>query len=468
MSMTLNSALQIAASGVNAYQAAIGVTSENISNINTPGYTTQTAVLETVGQAGSSGGLSVGSGVTVASIQRSYDAYLQTQINNAQTTQGYDTANSTTLQEIQPSFNEVNSDGIGTAISNFFNAWQNVADDPTSTANRQSVLTSAQTLAENFNSVSNTLSSDITALNASLGTTTSSINQNLASIAQLNGQIKVITQSGGNANALEDQQDEIVQNLAQQIGITCTQNSDGTTDVTYADNPGASLVSGSQAGSFSNTGLILTQADGAPTPVTPVSGQLGATMALMNITIPGYQTQLDNLAQTIATEVDKQQESGTDQNGNAGIALFSPAPPALATGATIAVASGFTPSNIAAAASGAPSDSGDNSNALLIADLANSTTHTVAAVSGQTFSSYYNSLVTQVGQDVQTSQNAVTQDAAYSNQLSTLQQSNSGVSLNQELVNLTTYQQSYGASAKVIVAVNNMMNDLLSMIAAAT
>jgi flagellar hook-associated protein 1 FlgK len=464
MGMSLNSALQIAASGVNAYQAAISVTSENISNVNTPGYTTQTAELETAVQSATSGGLSAGSGVSVTSVQRSYDAYLQTQIDNTQTTQGYDTATSTTLQEIQPSFNEDNTDGIGTAISNFFNAWQNVADDPTSTANRQSVLTDAQTLAENFNSVSKTLTSDITSLNTSLSTMTSSINQSLTNIAQLNSQIKVVTEAGGNANTLEDQQDADIQNLSQQIGITSTQNSDGTTDITFADT-GASLVSGSQAGSFSlttdaTTGLndvnLTPAGSAASSVVSPVSGQLGATMTLMNTTIPGYQSQLNSLATTIATAVNTQQGAGYDLNGDSGTALFS----ATTSAATITVNSAITTSQIAAAST---SSSGDGNNALAISDLANDTTQ----MSGQTFSGYYNSLVTKVGQDVQTSESAVTKDTAYSNQLSTLQQSNSGVSLDQELINLTTYQQSYGASAKVIVAVNNMMTTLLDMIAAA-
>jgi flagellar hook-associated protein 1 FlgK len=180
-------------------------------------------------------------------------------------------------------------------------------------------------------------------------------------------------------------------------------------------------------------------------------------MTLMNTTIPGYQSQLDSLANTIATAVNSQQAAGYDLNGNSGTALFS----STASAATITVNPAITTSQIAAASA---SNSGDGNNALTMSDLANDTTQ----MSGQTFSGYYNGLVTQVGQDVQNSGNAVTQDAAYSNQLSTLQQSNSGVSLNQELINLTSYQQSYGASAKVIVAVNNMMNDLLAMIAAAT
>ena len=266
----------------------------------------------------------------------------------------------------------------------------------------------------------------------------------LGSIAQLNSQIQAIGASGGNTNELEDQCNQDIQNLSQQIGITYTENSNGTTNVNYTDGGGA-LVTGSQAGSFSLTTpnapasnlytVNLTPAGSTTAAaVSPVSGTLGATMDLINTVIPGYQSQVNNLASTIATAVNNLQTSGSDLNGNAGIALFNPAPPATATGATITVNPNFTTSNIAAAAGGSPAGSDDSSNALTIADLANSTT---TMPGGQTFSNYYNSLVTQVGQDVQTSGNNVTKDQTYSNQLSTLQQSNSGVSLNKELINLT-------------------------------
>ncbi|MGD0586039.1 MAG: flagellar hook-associated protein FlgK [Oryzomonas sp.] len=471
--MSLNSILQIGSSAASAYQTAINVTSENISNVNTPGYSRQTAVLETAPQSSPSGGLFMGNGVGVVSIQRAYDAVLQKELVNAQTSQGYDTTQSTALQAIQPAFNEVSTDGLGAAIDGFFNSWQNVAGDPTSTSARQGVLTSAQNLVDNFNSVSKSLSDAAATQNSSLVALTSNINQNLTNIAQLNGQIKAIGASGGDTNEIKDQRDLAIQNLSQQIGITYTENSDGTTDVKFADN-GAALVTGSQAGSFSLTTpgapasnlytVNLTPVGGVIGVVSPVSGTLGSTLNLRDTVIPGYQKQVDTLAQTIATAVDTQQKAGSDLTGAAGIALFNPAPPATATGATIAVNSTFTTSNIAAAAGGSPAGSSDNTNALAIADLANNTAN--PAMPGQTFSNYYNSLVTQVGQDVQTSGNNVTRDQTYSNQLSTLQQSNSGVSLDEELVNLTKYQQSYQASAKVISTATSMIDTVLALIGA--
>lgn len=465
--MSLNSVLQIGSNAASAYQTAINVTSENISNVNTTGYSRQKAVLETGPQSTTtSNNFYSGNGVSVVSIQRSYDAVLQKELANAQTSQGYDTTQSTGLQAIQPVFNEVSTDGLGAAIDSFFNSWQDVASDPKSTSARQGVLTSAQNLVDNFNSVSKTLSDAVATQNSSLGALKDNINQNLTNIAQLNSQIKAIGDSGGNTNELKDQRDQAVQDLSQQIGITYTENSDGTTDVNYADGGGA-LVTGSQAGSFSlttnaSTGLYdvnLTPAGSTTAAaVSPVSGTLGATLNLRDTVIPGYQKQVDALAQTIASEVNTQQQAGYDKNGTLGIALFNPA----TSGATIAVNSAITGTDQIAASSSA-SNSGDNSNALLIAGLANSTTHTTA-VSGQTFGNYYNNLVAKVGQDVKTSGNKVTQDQTYSNQLSTLRESNSGVSLDEELVNLTNYQKSYQASAKVISTAASMMDTILAII----
>jgi len=462
--MSLNSIMQIGSSGIAAYQVATEVTGENIANVNTPGYSRQRVLLETAPQS-TSNGFSLGTGVTVSGVQRYYDGLLQQQMVTAQTTLGYDSTKSSVLQQIEPTFNEVSTNGLGDAISTFFGSWQDLSLNPTGTAERQAVLTSAQNLVDNFHSVSTALSDTITAQNTSLVSTTDGINATLKSIAQLNGQIKTTQMASGNANELKDQRDQLVQDLSKQVGITSTENSDGTTDIKFADG-GAALVTGSQAGAFSlttnaTTGLYdvnLTPAGGATAAlVTPTQGSLGATLALRDTIIPGYQKQVDLLATTIAAKVNTQQQAGADLTGTAGIALFSPATSA----ATIAINSAITgTSQIAAAAAGSAANSGDNSNALALAALQNDTT----TMSGSTFSGSYNTLVSKVGLDVQSSENTVSRDEAFSSQLSTLRDSNSGVSLDEELTNLVTYQRSYQASSKIITTATAMMDTVLGLI----
>lgn len=479
--MSLSSILQMGNSGLSAYQLALAVTSENISNVNTPGYTVQQAQLETAPTSTANGGLSLGNGVRVTTITRSYDALLQQQLSTANTTQGYDTAKSNVLQQIQPSFNEVANNGLGAAISSFFGSWQDLSLNPSGQAERQAVLSSAQILTDNFQSITNNLNNTITTQNNAVAPLTSSINATLANIAQLNGQIKTTQALGGNANELKNQQEQLTQNLSKQMGISYTENSDGTTDVYVTDKsatPAAKnyfLVKGTTAGSVNanttnpaKTVVTVTDATNGtssnamdPTTATPFystdtsGGQLWATLKLRDVIIPNYQKQVDALATTITSTVNSQQQAGSDLNGSTGIAFFAPTTTAAAFGINPAL----TTSQIAAAASGAAS--GDNSNAVQIADLQNANTMSGGTT---TFNSYYDSLASTVGLDVQSSTNTVTQDNAYTQQLTTLQQSNSGVSLDEELTNLMQYQRSYQASAKLISTATDMMDTVIGLI----
>ena len=494
--MGLNSVLEIGKNALNVFQQATEVTSQNIANINTPGYSRQQVVLESAPPT-TSNGFPLGTGVQIASVNRSYDALLQQQLVDAQTTQGYDTTKSNVLQQVEPSFNEVANNGLGAAISNFFGSWQDLSLNPTGQPERQSVLTNAQVLTDNFHSVSKTLNDTITTQNNSLAPLTSNINATLANIAQLNGQIKTTQLVSGNANELKDQRDQLITNLSQQMGIKYTENADGTTDIYVTDNsatPAANyyLVKGNSAGSLNadtskpnKTVVTVTDATTKatskamdPTAVTPFyasdtsGGQLWATLKLRDVTIPNYLNQVNTLATSIATRVNTLQQAGSDLNGSVPPATIAFFDPATVSAATIAINPALTSSQIAAAGvnPGSPGPpvvpatalpSGDNSNALKIADLQNANT-----MSGNTatFNSYYDGLVSTIGQDVQSSKNTVTQDTAYTQQLSNLQQSNSGVSLDEELTNLMMYQRSYQASAKLITTATDMMDTVLGII----
>ena len=127
--MGLSAAMEIGKNGLNVYRIAQEVTGENIANVNTPGYSRQRVVLETA-PPNTSNGFPLGTGVQITAIDRYYDGLLQQQLVNAQSTQGYDTTKSQILQQVEPSFNEVANDGIGTAVANYFSAWQDLSLNP--------------------------------------------------------------------------------------------------------------------------------------------------------------------------------------------------------------------------------------------------------------------------------------------------------------------------------------------------
>lgn len=468
--MGLSAAMETGKNGLTIYRVATEVTSQNIANVNTPGYSRQRVILESAPPTVVNG-FPLGTGVRIATVERYYDGLLQQQLVNAQSTQGYDTTKSNVLQQIEPTFNEIAQDGLGAAISNFFGAWQDLTLNPAGSAERQAVLSRAQILTDNFHSVSTALNDTISIQNATLKPLTDDINATLKNIAQLNSQIRTTELVSGNANEIRDQRDQLVRDLSKQIGITYKENSDGTTDVNYADGVGAALVTGSVAGSFSlvpngtiSDVYVAAAGGGAAALVAPKTGQLGATMALRDTIIPGYLAKVDELANAIATQVNNNHNDAKSQlitpahnsydfNGDEGVDFFN------GTTAKDILLNLTSSSQVAAA--GVSGLVGDNSNALKLAQLQNKLTMSTGAA---TFNSYFGSLVSQVGLDVLSAKNTETQDIAFTKQLSTLRESNSGVSLDEELTNLIKYQRSYQASAKLITTATEMMDTVINLI----
>ncbi|ABL01048.1 flagellar hook-associated protein FlgK [Pelobacter propionicus] len=456
--MGLSSAMEIGKRGLIIYQVATEVTGENIANVNTEGYSRQRVILETSPPT-THNGFPLGTGVKISTVERYYDSLLQQQLVTANSASGYDTLCSEVLQQIEPSFNELTNDGIGSAITNYFQAWEDLSTNASGTTERQVLLSQAQVLVESFNSVSTTLTDTIKAQDSSLTALTADINNKLTNIATLNAQIKQTELVSGNANEMRDQRDLLVKQLAEQMGIKYTENADGTTDVYVQDSTPATyyLVQGNQAGSLTVGGtspartVTIDSVSGATKTVDSTlytaqdGGTLWATLQLRDVIIPDYIDQLDDLASTIITDVNTQHQAGFDINGDPGADFFS------GTSAATFSVSITDPNNIAAAGSSAAAPGG-NGNALLIADLQSG------------FSISYNTLVSQIGLDVDQAETVVEQDEAYLKQLNTLRDSKSGVSLDEELTNLVMYQRSYQASAKLITTVTEMMDTLLAMV----
>jgi flagellar hook-associated protein 1 FlgK len=462
--MGLSSAMNIGSNGLRIFQVASEVTSENIANVNTPGYSRQRVNLESTAP--------LGSGVQITSIERYYDSLMQQQLVDAQTTQGYDTTKSMVMQQIEPSFNEVSNDGIGAAVNNFFNAWQDLSLNPAGASERQVILTRAQMLTDSFNTVSKSLTDVVSVQNAALVPLTNDINKSLDSIAQINAQIKNTEMLKGNANEFRDKRDQLIRDLSTKIGITFTENSDGTTDIKLNEAGTPALVTGSTAGSFSLapngadptiSDVYLNPADGMGAALLapqPTKGQLGATLALRDTIIPGYLGKIDALATSIATTVNALHTTGYDLSTPTipgGNGFFDPA---TTSAATIAINPALTGTDMIAAAA-SPSLPGDNSNALAIARLQNDTS---TMPGNATFSSFYSSFVSTVGLDVQSIKATVAQGEAFVKQLTTLRDSNSAVSLDEELTNLIKYQRSYQASARIISTAADMMDVVMGML----
>lgn len=463
--MGISAAFEIGKSGLKLFQVAAEVTSENIANVNTPGYSRQRVLFETAPPT-THNGFPLGTGVRVQTVERYYDSLLQKQLVNAGTTSGYNSHKLEVLQQVEPVFNEIAQDGLGAAMNDFFSAWQNLTINPTGTAERQSVLAKAQIMVDQFHYVSRSVSDAITIQNESLTPLVGDINKTLSDIAQLNGYIKNTELISGNANEMRDQRDYMIRQLAENMQISFVENDDGTTDLSYTDGSGThALVTGTQSGSLSllangtlpdgstRYDIQLTDASGAgPITLVPTTGELGSTVVMRDIVLQGYLDDVNALAAGMAADMNTQHTLGRDLLGNAGGVFFLPSP-GPATAGNIVLA--FNDPNLIAAASNAGVFAeGDNANALAIARLN----------SANGYSLTYDALIAQVGLDVQSAQTVVTQDEAFMKQLTTLRDSQSGVSLDEELANLIQYQRSYQASAKLVTTATEMMDVVLAMV----
>jgi len=485
--MGISNIFDIASSGVTAQRLAIEVAGENIANVNTPGYSRQQAIM-TNGPVTTSNGFPLGSGVQIQAVQRSYDGMLQQQIVTGNSSYQQNLAKQSALDQIQPSFNELASNGLGAAVDNFFGAWQDLSTNPQGTAERQSLLSTSQSLTDTFHQMSSSLTSVATSADSDLTGITSDVTTNAKNLAQVNLQILATNAVGGSPNELLDQRDLLLQQIAEKVGITSTLQSDGTATVTLAG--GQQLVNGTKYATLYTspnaavppvnnillTGLGNPPPANAPGSDTNVSatvggtgnslGQLGGTLQVRDSIVPGYLSKLNEMASKLVSTVNAQQSVGYGIDGppaTTGNNFFAPAG---VTAATIALDPGLSATKIAAglptATDPAPTSSGNNGNALKIADIQN--TALAFSTGSANFDGFYNSLVSGVGTDTQSAENATTQGAAFLKQLGSLRDSNSGVSLDEELTNLTKYQQAFQGSAKVLTTATQMLDTILAMV----
>ncbi|HWE09069.1 MAG TPA: flagellar hook-associated protein FlgK [Solirubrobacteraceae bacterium] len=425
--------LQTALSGLEASQAAIDTTGENIANANTPGYTRQ--VVRTV-ESGSltipalsqqGAGSNLGTGVSISSISRIRNQFLDVQYRAQNTATSNANTNSSELQQVQTAINEPSTSGLQSVMSKFWSAWSSLATNPTSGAAQQAVIDAGQTLSSTLNSVSSqmsTVQSQAAQQYATLTGTNGQVQQDAGQIATLNAQITQATQAGQTPNSLLDQRDNLVDDLSGLAQISVTDQSDGSVTVNFGD-AATPLVNGSTV-TWPQT---LTSAAG---------GQLGALLNLSSSTGPigQLQSSLDNVAGQVISSVNALQPSSPFFSGT--------------SASTIGVSA--TASTIQASSS---STSGP--------DLAQS----VANLSGAAADQSYSAFVAQVGDGVQAAQNTQTTAQAVLTAVSNQRQSVSGVSLDEEMTNLIQYQQAYQASARVMNAINSTLSTLMSAVGGA-
>ena len=454
--------LSIAVRSLLAQEGAINTTANNISNVNTPGYSRQIPIL-TEAPPLDTGQISIGNGVNFEGVQSVRDNILELRIDQETQQQNQLQSYVNSMNQVQSLFNDTEGGGLGDVINQFFSSFQQLADNPTDVPTRQAVISAAQNLASAFQQTGQQLSAIQQGLDQEVSQTVDEINSDTTQLAGLNQQIASLQGNSEQAGMLEDQRYSVLNSLSKLVDVAVTDAGDGSLTITTTN--GVPLVAGAQSFALStaadpSTGFQHIFSQGTDVTSNFTGGQLAGLLEARDQAIPSALSNLDNLAAGIINAVNTQNEQGYDLNGDKGGNFFQPVvqpSPGSNAGAAENMAVAITdPSKIAASSDGTQ---GDNANALAMANIQDQ-----AVVNGETATDFYSNLVSTVGSDVSSATDEQEAVGLVLTQLQNQRSDISGVSLDEEAANLIRYQRAYEAAARVVSTIDQLTETVIQTI----
>jgi flagellar hook-associated protein 1 FlgK len=331
----MSNVLATSVSGLLAFQKALSVTSNNVSNVSTPGYSVESP--DFTAQLGVSTSLgNFGNGVDVSGVTRSYSELLAGQMRTSQSSYSSFNAYATTAGSIDNMLSDT-STGLTATLQNFTNSLQTLANAPTQSASGQAVLSSAQTLAQTIQGYASQLSQADQNVEGQISSSVAEINTLASSIATVNGQIAAQSASGQSPNTLLDQRDQLINQLSQYVSVNTATQSDGSLDVFIGS--GQSLVTGAVPQTLTaipnqynptqlDVGLSTAGSAGSTVDITGsiTGGSLGGLLAVRSQVIDPTLNTLGQLSIGVATIVNQQQAAGLTSSGTQGQPMFAVGP----------------------------------------------------------------------------------------------------------------------------------------------
>ena len=454
-------AINIALTALQAQRQALDTAGQNIANANTEGYSRQRVDMASMGAPASPAFYSrytgAGTGVKIEDISRATDHFLEVRAIQEHATDASLNQTKAILGRIELAFNEPSDNGLQAQLSDFWSAWDDVANQPDDLAARTQLIEKAQTVTTGFRAIATDLDSlKATSLDAAANDVTQ-INSLAKQVAQLNGAIQSANNGGLDANELMDKRSVLLTKLTSLVGITTQDMANGVVDVYVG---GTALVRGvATAGMHLDvTGPVAFKWDVDNATVAINSGSDGGLLNAINVDIPKYRNAINNVATLFRNTVNGLHEQGVDLNS---------APSATPSGRDLIIPGGttgtvdakaisinpaITPDLIAAAAVNAGKL--DGTNALALAEASASATGPDTA---------YRSLVDSLGVDVQRANTQVDIQGEITKQTDMARQSVSGVNIDEEMTNIMSFQHAYEAAARFLTVIDEALSSLIAM-----
>ncbi|MBW2599634.1 MAG: flagellar hook-associated protein FlgK, partial [Deltaproteobacteria bacterium] len=447
-------ALNIAKDALLSHQTAINLTGTNIANVNTPGYTRQRPVFSTLGQ-----------GVEIAKIERIYDRFLGTLIKEQMHNLGYNEAKKDELGRIEMIFTEAGGGGISELLNKFWSAWENLSANPSGQSEKQALVSASQSLTSMFRSCSSDLLSVQDDANTRIWDLAHQVNNYISDIADINSKIARTETDDIGLNTLRDKRAELLSGMAEIVDFHYFEDSAGSISAFLSN--GMPLVEGNQTWELDAvTGINATPSfydvvfKDAPDKVISgviTNGKLAGFLEVRDTTTKGYMDSLDTLAASIVNKINDQHRLGYDISQNTGEDFFV-FDAGVEEAGHMKVSAAIIADINKIATSATVNGDGENAgkigaikDALLMND------------GHSTINTYYASVVGRIGQDVADADRNFDHHTALMSQLTNKREGISGVSIDEEMMNLVKYQAGYNAAARLFSTADELMDVLMNL-----
>ncbi|QMR46631.1 flagellar hook-associated protein FlgK [Citrobacter freundii] len=453
--------ISIGYSGASTAQVELNVTAQNTANAMTDGYTRQVAMISSIGTSSGSSN-SAGNGVQVDSIRRVSNQYQVSQVWYAASDNGYYSTQQEYLTQLETVLSDDNTSLSG-GFDDFFAALNAATSSPDDSALREQVISESGALALRVNNTLDYIDSQSSEIVSQEQAMVAQVNTLTSGIASYNQQIAEAEANGDNASALYDARDQMVEQLSGIMDVQVNTDDQGNYDVTLKN--GQPLVSGQE----SSTIALETNADGSQTMSltfagttstmnTDTGGSMGALFDYQNDVLTPLTDTINSMASQFADAVNTQLAQGYDLNGNPGEPLFIY--DENSADGPLEVNPDITADELAFSSS--PDESGNSDNLQALINISTEPLE-IDGLGSVTVGEACSSIISNIGIYSQQNQTEAEAAANVYSEAQNQQSSVSGVSMDEEAVNLITYQQIYEANLKVISAGADIFDSVLEM-----
>ena len=455
--------LHIGRTGLKAASYGLDVTGQNVTNASTEGYVRRRLVQQTRVPHRTGQGVFTGQGVTAASIHRDIDRFATERSLESLGDQAMANTASETLSIVEANFREGDTASIADRLDRFFDAATELTSEPSDHGLRLAMRDAGKGLAEAVNRGGEALIDSIRRVEDRIKDEITGVNTTLNDIRTLNKRISDSDAVTGPGD-LMDARDALAESLAEKIGV----------DVDYQANGQLSLFVGGHAivqdvhirelstdGAFGELSVKVNAGSGTVTVDADIKGEIGGLVAARD-QMKATLSSLDTFAEEFVDEINAQHSAGFDAYGVPGLDFFSI--PAAATNPSTDMALDAALAgdpNLIAAAALPSAEVGDGDNLQNILDVEN---NNLFAGSTQNSREFIASLYSDLGNAIVGFEVDATTHGAIVGDLTSLKDATSRVDLDEEAVSLIQYQAAYQAAARVVMAADDLLKELFSMV----